>query len=161
MTSVTPSYRTDLWLATLICTCFFLVMHFISSYVIVNITEDGVDPVLLTWSAVQIAIALYSLILLMGTIAFKVVLLYGKLVVRIVIVFYMSISFVMILLSFTIAFTADSGEAQINAYYSLLYQLALNGPTIVMMGPLFYFISELEDYLSTYYSNVSSSRAVN
>ena len=75
---------------------------------------------------------------------------------RIAIVIYLVISTTMVLLSFSVALTTETQDAKETAYYTLLYQLALYGPAMLMMWPLVFFISQLEDYLSTYYGNVTS-----
>lgn len=99
-------------------------------------------------------LGVYSLLLTFGSVALQVVLLYVKLPVRITLMFYLAISCVMVVFSLLIAFTAETADDQEIAYYTLLYQLGLNGPTLLFMWPFFFYLNEVDNYIREYYPTV-------
>ena len=95
------------------------------------------------------SLAVYSLLLAVGSIALKVVLLYFKIYVRITIAIYIITDLIILLFTFVFAFVDMSVLGQ--TLFTLLYQLALNGPTLILMIPLWLYLTEIEKYMKTYY----------
>lgn len=75
-------------------------------YTLFNIEEEN-DSIILTWSLLQVSMAVYSVMLAFGSVALKVVLLYAKVYVKIVIVFYLAVGVVICVLSILAAYLAE------------------------------------------------------
>ena len=89
--------------------------------------------------------AVYSCLLTFGTVPLKLVLLYGKTVVRILIAFYVILDVTMLVSTIITAFVNTNQMG--NIFFTLLYQLGLNVPTLILMIPLWFYITETETYL--------------
>lgn len=97
-----------------------MVFHMIDIYAIYQI-QDQEDWLIMTWSLIQVALAVYAVVLAFGSVALKVVLLYAKLYVRIVIMFYLAISIGMFIISLMIGLAASTKATRTTALMSLLY----------------------------------------
>ena len=155
LTSI-PSYYTGLYWATLVCTGLFIVSFLPFAYLLFDIQNGSFSLIMTIWSTGQLIIAVYSIMLLLTPVAFKIVLLYIKVLVQVSIVFYLFVYSMMIVLSFVFGIIEPTSEARTNSFMTILYQLGLSGPGMLMMWPLIFYISQIQTYLDQYYSIVIS-----
>eukprot|EP00347_Sterkiella_histriomuscorum_P009996 403339082 len=147
-TTVIPSNQTWLYNLNYWSTIVFLITHFIAIYGVFKF-QDRKDWYFYAWSIVQLFLAVYSFLLTFGSVPLKLVILYGKVLVKIIIGFYVVLD--MMMFALTVASAFINPVQRIEIFTTLLYQMGLNFPTFILMIPLWYFQSETEQYLKTYY----------
>ncbi len=153
-----------LYILNIVATILFLPMHLFFIGLIFYSYVDT-DWKIYTWSGIQIGLAVYSLIITFGNVALQIVMLYARQVVRILIFFYVSVSFTMLLASTMAVIVNQGSEARAASAWTLMYQALMNGPTLILLTPLYFFISDVEaNILANYkelYNSVSLVSMVN
>ena len=149
------------WWFSLITTVLFIPFHlFVLGLLFFNQSDLSLTTYL--WSGLQLALAVYSYLLLLAPTAVQIVLLYLRYPVRIILALYLSCAVVMLLITLGILMTdtLTGDETQKQTLFSIFYQTCINGPTIMFMVPLFAYIGVIDTYMAATYPGLYKNNSM-
>jgi hypothetical protein len=89
-----------------------------------------------------------------GSVALQIVLLYARLPMRIMSFFFLSIAGVMLIVSVTTGTSSSITTGNMAAWWSLLYQMGINGPTMMLLWPFVFHMSYMDKFMRSNYKSL-------
>ncbi len=147
------------WITNLVSSIAFIPLHlFIVGVMFFAYLKVNIGMYL--WSGIQLSLALYSFLILLGPVPVQIVMLYARLPVRILSFLYLTTSIVALV--FTALITILSlfhiiDDDFMSNLYSLVYQVLIFAPTIVLIVPMLFYLNELDQYMAKEYPSLYSN----
>jgi hypothetical protein len=102
---------------------------------------------------VQITVGAYSILLTLGDVAFQIVLLYISNYIKWLLFMIISIGTVTLIVSVTMYFLSTTFQTNGGLDF-ILYNVYLNGPTLIFMWPFLFYLQDIDLYISTKYPDL-------
>ena len=142
------------WTIDLVTSIIFVPVHLIVVGLVFFAYVDYTDWPLYLWSGLQLLMAAYSFLLLLGTVPLQIVMLYLRLPTRLLCLTYISsaaLLLTMTLVTMMVSWAENDITNLTNGAYTLVYQSLTNGPTVLFMVALFGYIGEIDTYIAAKY----------
>lgn len=139
----------------MICTILFIPTHLSLMAFLFDLWYSG-DTFMILWSAAQLFLSLYSLLLLFGSVPIQVTLIKGRLFINIMVFFLQTISACLIALPLVLYFSASTIVDKNQAMTTFVFQWGITCPSFVFLSVYSYFQDDLYYYLQVTYPTLMS-----